>query len=204
MHFTCTYKSGTNFGTGRESANYVATVSTNGDDVSIKFDFRSPPQGKSHPGVTDAKVKSLSLHLSQNEALQLAASIIAQAHHPAIHDSTAKWIPPQFMPVVTKNRWSHGLSVSANYWNNEVEIKNKTKLHIGTIKFKIAYDVYGENYETEEYTTEIRKLVDLPPGATKTIDIVENEIPSRHRRSFNSISTATAIEVTGIVPGDVK
>ena len=204
MHFTCVYRSGTKFGTGRQSSNYVARVSSRDESVSVSFDFRTPPQGKSHRSVSDAKVKSLTLNLSQSEALQLAASIIAQAHHPTIHDSSASWIPPEFMPSLTKNQWSRKLKVSHRYWNNEVLIQNQTKFHLGRIELEIGYRTYGDDDNMEDHTTTIWKLVDLPPGGSRTIDVDEDDIPWRHREEFSRMLSADAVTVTGIVPGETN
>ncbi len=168
----------------------------------VGFEFRDPPQGKSHPGVTDAAVKSLTINLSDSEALQLAASIIAQAHHPTIHDSVAMWIPPEFMPVLAKNRWSRKLSVEHRYWNNEVRVENETKFHIGRIEFSIEYRTNVRGEGLVDQTTTIWKLVDLPPGASRTVDIHEDEIPWQHRENFVRMLNATAVTVTGIVPGE--
>ena len=150
MHFTCKYQSGTKFGTGSNASNYIATVASTESNVNVSFQFRSPPQGKSNPAVTDAKIASLQLTLTTNEALQLAASIIAQAHHPMLHDSTARWIPPQYMPILTKNRWARSLEIQVRPWHNEISITNKTKFHIGKIKFSIDYRTHDEQYNYDD------------------------------------------------------
>lgn len=202
MEFTCIYKSGTKFGTGQTTTNYVASVTSLDESVVVAFDFRNPPQGKSHPGVSDAAVKSLTINLSANEALQLAASIIAQAHHPSIHDSCARWIPPEFMPVLTKNRWSRKLKVNHRHWNNEVRFVNESKFHIGRVELQVGYRIYKEGEGYSNHTAKVWKLIDLPPGGSRTVDIMEDDIPWRHRDDFSRMLAAEAVAATGIVPGE--
>jgi len=200
MHFSCVYESGTSFGTGKQSTNYVAKVTSHSENVTIEFEFITPPQGKSHPGITDAAVKSLILKLSQREALEIAASIITQAHHPTIHDTSVSWIPPEFMPVLPRKRWSRNLNILLAPFSNVVNVDNETKYHIGIIEFEVEYRICDDNPETPDYTTTIRKLVDLPPGDSRSIEIDEADIDRRYREGFLVLSV-NAITVTGIVPG---
>lgn len=201
MHFTCIYKSGRTFGTGKFSLNYRASVTSHAGSVAVSFDFKVPPQGKSNPGISDAAVKSITFYLSDNEALQLAASIIAQAHHPTIHDSKASWIPPDFMPELTKNRWSRKLIFSIDQWNKSIRIENRTKYHIGRIEFELGCRISDETRNSEEHTFKTNKLVDLPPGDSSTVRIEEEDMPSKYRKSPIKILSVQAIKVTGIIPG---
>ena len=202
MQFTCVYASGKEFGTGNSTSNYAASVTSTKDKrVAVRFDFRAPNQGKSRPSVTNASVRSLSLNLTQAEALQFAASIIAQAHHPTIHDSSARWIPPAFMPPLTKNRWSRKLKLKFESWNKKLIIENNTKFHIGTVQIAVRYQSQGLNSNSLERSVEANQIVDLPPGGVKTIDIQQNVIPSHHRKGFVKILSVDVIEVTGIIPG---
>ena len=192
MEFSGTYESGTKYGTGRDSTNYIASVSKDGDRVKVRYDFRAPRHGKSN-----SAVMSLEMSLSRNESLQLAASIIALSHHPTAHDSAAIWMPPESMPSVTKNNWSDTLKISANCYKNEIEIQNKSHLHIGCIQFEIVYEVRSDDNDPEEHTTEMHILADLVPGATKTIGVARRDMPDQHRANFTSIISAAAIDVTG-------
>lgn len=200
MLFTCTYESGKDFGPGSETANYVATVSSQEDIVNVEFSFRSPPQGKSKPTVTDAKIRSLNLSLTRQEALQIAASIIAQAYHPTIHHSSAKWIPPEFMPELIKRNWLHKVTMTTDNWNNEIRVVNNSKYHLGTTFVQINYEIF-DGVSRVPHATKKRKILDLPPGQSKSIAVLKGDIPPCHRRHFEEITGATIISLTGIVPG---
>ena len=203
MHFTCRYLSGKDFGTGSETTNYVASVSSQQDNVQVEFSFRAPPQGKSKPTVTDASIRSLKLSLTRQEALHLAASIIAQAHHPTIHHSSATWIPPESMPELVKRNWTHKVTMTTRYWNNEIFVVNDSKYHLGTTSVSISYEIF-ENDSSVLHTIQRLKILDLPPGQSKSIAVFEEDIPSYHQRLFDKIVGATIISLTGIVPGQTE
>ncbi|TWT78795.1 hypothetical protein CA13_01920 [Planctomycetes bacterium CA13] len=200
MKFTCVYKSGTEYGTGERAWNYIAHVTSEGDKVAVRFSFVVPPKGKSQSGVTDASIKSLTLDLDKDEAFKLAASIIAQAHHPILHDFSASWMDPLFMQSLPTNQWSRKIRVLVDNYKNVITVNNKTKFHIGEIEFEIGYYAKDDESNSTNHTTSVLLLVDLPPGRSRKINIDEDDIPSRHQNSFR-IQSAVAKAVTGVVLG---
>jgi len=203
MHFTLKYRSGKSFGTGRGSVNYKASVKPTRDGgVSIGFRFQRPPQGKSDPAVSDATIRSLNLSLTKSEALRLAASIIAQAHHPLLHSIESNWMPPSAMPELPKSSWARGLKTSLQSWNKRLTIQNGTKAHLGKITFDVVYTTMNDDYSRDEHEIALSKIVDLPPTLDTSINIIEKDIPYRHRDKNFRLKSATPTRVTGMRPDD--
>ena len=207
MNVTLRYETGNEFGTGKGSPSYVASITTKGADVRIDFKFPKPQQGKSDPKVSSAKVKSLTLSLTSHEALQIASSIIAQAHHPSIHDKIARWMPPHGMPVLEESIWKGKLTAAKfNRWNKSVVLTNGTDHHIGTVSLEIRYAVQGSNTERVEKSVTIRKLVDLLRSASCTVNIDKTDLPSSpfFRKKVMEIMAVEITEATGVSQAELR
>lgn len=204
MKFTATYMSNQTYGTGDSSGNYIASVTRIGSEVMVSFDFKKPPQGKSNPMVTDAAVKSLTINLSTTEALQLAASILAQAHHPSLANKTAFWMPPNFMPDLSRDIWEDAVSLTLFAWAKRIQVNNKSEAHLGKIELSIEFKVKTKDGKWKEEERKFTKLLDLLPDTQKEIQIETKDL-GLYSNSFEiQLIKATIERLTGMRPTDYK
>lgn len=204
MKFTVKYKSNKTYGTGDGSGNYIASVKRIGSEVAVSFDFKKPPQGKSNPLVTDAAVKSLTLNLSTTEALHLAASILAQAHHPSLADKAAFWMPPSFMPDLSQDIWQGKVSLKLVAWAKRIRVNNKSEAHLGNIELSIEFKVKSKDGEWKEHSRTFTKLLDLLPDTQKEIQIETKDLGLYRDSGEIQLTNATIKGLTGMRPTDYK
>lgn len=201
MQFTCVYRSGHQFGTGGKSWNYSTAIKEDGEDLIIDFQFKDNPQGKSSTGYS-TYVENLSVTLSQKEALKIASVILAQVHHPRIHSKSVKWMNPEQMPLLEKTRWVQGLHVEFDHYKNNLIVKNETKYHIGAIDIVLAYQKLNSENEYEEKARNRRKLLDLPPGCSISVEIDEHDVNWGDMDGNYESLTVSVSKVTGIGKDD--
>lgn len=204
MKFTVKYKSNQTYGTGDGSGNYIASVKRIGTEVAISFDFKKPPQGKSNPQVTDAAVKSLTLNLSSTEALHLAASILAQAHHPSLTNKAAYWMPPGFMPDLAQDTWRDTVAVDLVTWAKRIRVTNKSEAHVGEIELTIAFRIKKKDGEWEEQERTFTKILDLLPDSQKEIQIETRDLGLYVTSVDTKLAKVTVKRLTGMHPKDYK
>jgi hypothetical protein len=202
MQFTCAYQSGNQFGTGSKSWKYSTEIKADGEDFTIHFQFKDTPHGKSTTGYSLSYLEYLSVTLSREEALKIASVILAQVHHPRIHSKSVKWMNPEQMPLLEKNRWVQGLHVEFDYYKENIIVKNETKYHIGAICINLTYQILNSENEYEEKTSHRRKLLDLPPGCSITVEIDKNDVNWRDGDGHYEFLTVSVSKVTGIGKDD--
>jgi len=204
MNFTVKYKSNKTYGTGDSSGNYIASVTRIGSEVEVSFDFKKAPQGKSNPLVTDAAVKSLTINLSATEALHLAASILAQAHHPSLANKAAFWMPPKFMPDLSRDIWEDAVSLTLRTWAKRMQVINKSEAHLGTVEVSIEFKVRKKDGEWKEEERKFTKLLDLLPDTERDIQIEMKDLGLYGNSIEIQLVNATIERLTGMRPTDYK
>jgi hypothetical protein len=107
--------------------------------------------------------------MSEQEALQLAASIIAQAHHPNHSKIPAYWMPPEHMPLLDSVHWKDSLTVKI-VWGHKIEITNATEAHVGRIKFQLNFRSLSIDKVSSDLVESITDVVDILPRSMKIVD----------------------------------
>jgi hypothetical protein len=204
MKFTVKYKSNQTYGTDDDSGNYIASVKRIGSKVAVSFDFKKPPPGKSNTQATDAAVKSLTINLSTTEALHLAASILAQAHHPSLANKTAYWMPPSFMPDLTRDFWQSVVSVDPRTWEKRIQVNNKSDAHLGEIELLVEFKLKKKDGKWVEKDRSFIKLLDMLPDTMKEIQIEMKDLGLYDNAAEIRITKATIKRLTGMRPTDYK
>jgi hypothetical protein len=204
MKVTVKYKSNQTYGTGNASRNYIASVKRYGSQVTVSFDFKKPPPGKSNPSVTETAVKSLTLDLSTSEALHLAASILAQAHHPSLMNKAAFWMPPDFMPDLPNDVWNDMVSVELNHWSKDIRVNNKSEAHLGKIELLLEFRVRMKDSDWKVQKRSITKLLDLLPDTQRVVQIETKDLGYFRNSEEIQFTKATVKRLTGMRPTDYK
>jgi hypothetical protein len=204
MDFTVKYKSDKSYGTGTTSGNYVASVKHKRGGIEVHFKFMVPPMSRTNQKESSSAIKSLTLCLTTNEALQLAAAIIAQAHHPNLSQQPAYWMPPAHMPILDPSYWSGLLTVKLVGSGSHVMITNSTEAHIGRIKFKIEYALNRKDSASIPRNPFSLDVVDLLPGTQKMIELSSSKSVLKPGPQSPRISSVEPVEVYGMRPTDYK
>jgi len=204
MKVTVKYKSNQSYGTGNSSRNYIASVKRYGSEVTVSFDFKKPPPGKSNPSVTEAAVKSLTLNLSTSEALHLAASILAQAHHPSLMNKAAFWMPPEFMPDLPNEVWIDMVSVELNQWSKDIRLNNKSEAHLGKVELSVEFRARTKDGDWKDQERTITKLLDLLPDTQRAVQIETKDLGLFRNLEEIRLTKATIKRLTGMRPTDYK
>ncbi len=202
MFVNLRYDSEKEFGTGYSTDEYRASISKTKDElgvasVNIEFEFTGDVHGRSH---SKSRPESLTLMLTESEALKLASAIFAHSHHPILRGKKTEWMDPRYMHRLDQTYWADKVIVNGH--GKVLTVYNRTKAHLGFITVDVSYGrlLQPGIVDSELETIRVRKEVDLQPNSSCNIELTKIDLQVKSLSPEIKIVKAVVHEVTGLLP----
>jgi len=191
MKFNCIYSTGIHYGLRQTNKRYKVHVKPDEEGIDVTYSFPSGACGLS--ANSDSSVKSMSLSLAREEALQLATAIMTALHHPTHNCQPVSWTTVDAMRPRAKEEWAKSLRVEPHPTNDAaIVIDNQTDLQIGNVEMDIAY----QDSEGEQRTVQVKVRMNLPPTYKTEVDV--DDVISNHGLHYLR-STVISVAVTKVI-----